>query len=68
VLVDALGRYLEKHNAQVSEQLLAAEVERRNAMARELELAKAEIEARPSSVSALLPLVLLSGQIIWTGC
>jgi hypothetical protein len=68
VLVDALGRYLEKHNAQVSEQLLAAEVERRNAMARELEAAKAEIEARPSSVSAFSPLVLLSGQIIWTGC
>jgi len=48
VLVDALGRYLEKHNAQVSEQVLAAEVERRNATARELEAAKAEIQALQS--------------------
>lgn len=45
VLVDALGRYLERHNAQESEQLLAAEVEKRNAMTRELEAAKAEIKA-----------------------
>ena len=55
-LVDALGRYLEKHNAQVFEQLLAAEVEKRNAMARELEAAKAEMQApqRNSSVSEFL--------------
>jgi DNA repair exonuclease SbcCD ATPase subunit len=54
VLVDALGRYLEKHNAQESEQLLTAEVEKRNAMTRELEAAKAEIRALQtrSSVSA----------------
>jgi hypothetical protein len=32
VLIDALGRYHEKHNAQVTEQLLVAETERRNAM------------------------------------
>ncbi|KAH9959819.1 Up-regulated during septation-domain-containing protein [Russula dissimulans] len=43
VLVDALGRYLEKHNAYAFEQLLAVEVERREAMARELETAKVEI-------------------------
>ena len=57
VLVDALGRYLEKHNAQVSEQLLAAETERLNVMTRELEAAKAEIQAlqaQSSSVSAVL--------------
>ena len=44
VLVDALERYLEKHNAQESEQLLAAESEKRNAMTWELEAAKAEIQ------------------------
>jgi len=44
VLVDALGRYLEKHNAYASEQLLATEVEKRDAMARELETAKVEIQ------------------------
>jgi len=57
-LVDALGRYLEKYNAQVSEQLLAAEAEKRNAMTRELEAAKAEIQSLQShsSVSALLNL------------
>jgi hypothetical protein len=43
-LVDALGRYLEKHNASVFEQLLAVEVEKRNVMARELEVAKTEIQ------------------------
>ena len=57
VLVDALGRYLEKHNARVSEQLLVAEMEKRNAIARELEGAKAEIQALqarpPSAVSVL---------------
>jgi DNA repair exonuclease SbcCD ATPase subunit len=55
VFVDALGRYLEKHNAQLFEQLLAAEVEKRNAMARELEAAKSEVQALQtnSSVSAL---------------
>ena len=57
VLVDALGRYLEKHGADVSEQLLVAEVEKRNAIARELEGAKAEIQAlqarSPSTVSVL---------------
>ena len=67
VLVDALGRYLEKHNAQVSEQLLSAEAEKRNAMTRELEAVKAEMQALQahSSVSALL--ILCRGQIIWTG-
>jgi hypothetical protein len=56
VLVDALGRYLERHNAQESEQLLAAEVEKRNAMTRELEVAKAEIKAlrTNSTVSTIL--------------
>lgn len=55
VLVDALGRYLEKHNAQVSEQLLVAEVEKRNAMARELEAAKVEIQdLQAHSVSTFL--------------
>ncbi len=39
VLADALERYLEKHNAQESEQLLAAEAEKHNAMTRELEAA-----------------------------
>jgi hypothetical protein len=59
VLVDALGRYLEKHNAHVSEQLFMAEVEKRNAIARELEGAKAEIQALqarpPSVVSVFFP-------------
>lgn len=45
VLVDALGRYLEKHNAQVHEQLLVVEVDKRSAMAQELEAARDEIQA-----------------------
>lgn len=57
VLVDALGRYLEKHNAQVHEQLLVVEVDKRSAMAQELEAAKDEIQAlqahSSSGVSAL---------------
>ena len=66
VLVDALERYVEKHNAQESEQLLAAEAEKRNAMTRELEAAKAEIQALQAhpSVSALL--ILCRRQNIWT--
>jgi hypothetical protein len=51
VLVDAVERYLEKHNAQESEQLLAAEAEKRNAMTQELEAAKAEIQALQSQSS-----------------
>jgi hypothetical protein len=43
-LVDALGRYLEKHNAKAFEQLLASEVEKRNAVARELKATKLETE------------------------
>jgi len=57
VLVDALGRYLEKHNAQVHEQLLIVEVDKRSAIADELEAAKDEIQAlqahSSSGVSAL---------------
>jgi hypothetical protein len=52
VLVDALGRYLEKHNAEVHEQLLVMELDKRSAMAQELEAAKDEIQAlqaHPSS-------------------
>ena len=45
VLVDALQRYLEKHNAQVHEQVLVVELDKRSAMARELEAAKDEIQA-----------------------
>lgn len=47
VLVDALERYLEKHKAQVHEheQLLVVEVDKRAAMAQELEAAKDEIQA-----------------------
>ncbi|KAH9983526.1 Up-regulated during septation-domain-containing protein [Russula compacta] len=58
VLVDALGRYLEKHNAQVSEQLLAAETEKRNVMTRELEAAKAEIQALQAQSSSSSPRAL----------
>jgi hypothetical protein len=62
VLVDALGRYLEKHNAQVHEQLLVVEVDKRSAMALELEAAKDEIQAlqahSSSGVSALHFLLL----------
>jgi hypothetical protein len=64
VLVDALGRYLENHNAQVHEQLLVVEVDKRSAMARELEAAKDEIQAlqvhsssRVSTFHSLLPAV-----------
>jgi hypothetical protein len=57
VLVDALGRYLEKHNAQVHEQFLVVEVDKRSAMERELEAARDEIQAlqvhSSSGVSAL---------------
>jgi predicted NBD/HSP70 family sugar kinase len=45
VLVDALRRYLDKHNAQVHEELLVVEVDKRSAMAQELEAAKDEIQA-----------------------
>ena len=45
MLVDALGRYLEKHNAEVHEQLLVVELDKRSAMAQELEAAKDEIQA-----------------------
>jgi hypothetical protein len=48
VLVDALGRYLEKHNGQVTEQLLVAEAEKRNAMVRELDEARVEIQVLQS--------------------
>lgn len=71
VLVDAVERYLEKHNAQESERLLASEAEKRNAMTQELEAAKAEIQSLQeslqarSSVSALF--ILCRRQIIWTG-
>lgn len=62
VLVDALGRYLERHNAQVHEQLLVVEVDKRSAMAQELEAAKDEIQAlqahSSSGVSALHFLLL----------
>lgn len=54
VLVDALGRYLEKHNAQVTEQLLLAEAEKRNAMVRELDGAKVEIQALQASASSVV--------------
>ena len=69
VLVDALGRYLEKHNAQVHEQLLVAEVDKRSAMAHELEAAKDEIQVlqahSSSGVSALhfLPLAVKNANI-----
>ncbi len=57
VLVDALGRYLERHNAQVHEELLVAEVDKRSAMAQELDDAKVEIQSlqahSSSTVSAL---------------
>lgn len=62
VLVDALGRYLEQHNAQVHEQLLVVELDKRSAMAQELEAAKDEIQAlqahSSSGVSALHFLLL----------
>lgn len=62
VLVDALGRYLEKHNAQVQEQFLIVEVDKRSAMERELEAARDEIQAlqahSSSGVSALHFLLL----------
>ena len=45
VLVDALGRYLDKHNAQAHEELLVVELDKRSAMAQELEAAKDEIQA-----------------------
>jgi hypothetical protein len=64
VLVDALGRYLEKHNAHVFEPLLVVEAEKRNAMARELEGAKAEIKALQASVVSVLSLFSLF--VIWT--
>ena len=54
VLVDALGRYLEKHNAQVTEQLLLVEAEKRNAMVRELDGAKVEIQALQASASSVV--------------
>jgi hypothetical protein len=59
VLVDALRRHLEKQaqNAEESELLLAAEVEKRAALSNELETAKGEIQAlqsrTPISVSVL---------------
>ena len=63
VLVDALGRYLEKNNAQVHEQLLAVEVDKRSTMAQELEAAKDEIQAlqaRSSSEVSALHFLFLS--------
>jgi hypothetical protein len=63
VLVDALGRYLERHNAQVHEQLLVVEVDKRSAMAQELEAAKDEIQAlqaHSSSGVSTLHFLLLS--------
>jgi hypothetical protein len=62
VLVDALGRYLEKHNAEVHEQLLVVELDKRSAMAQELEAAKDEIQAlqaHPSSRVSTLQFLLL---------
>ena len=44
VLIDALGRYLEKHNAKVVEQLLSTEIEKRTAVTQELEVAKGEVQ------------------------
>jgi Uds1 (Up-regulated during septation)-like protein len=52
VLVDALGRHLEKHNAQVHEELLVAEVDKRSAMAQELEDAKVEIQSLQAHLSS----------------
>ena len=66
-LVDALGRYLEKHNAQASGQLVAAEAEKCIAMTRELEAAKAEIQALQTNSSVSTLLILCRGQIVWTG-
>jgi hypothetical protein len=63
VLVDALGRYLENHNAQVHEQLLVVELDKRSAMAQELEAAKDEIQAlqaRSSSRVSTLHFLLLA--------
>jgi hypothetical protein len=63
VLVDALGRYLEKHNAQVHEHLLVVEVDKRTAMAQELEAAKDEIQAlqaHPSLAVSVLHFILLA--------
>ncbi|KAH9967089.1 Up-regulated during septation-domain-containing protein [Lactifluus volemus] len=58
-LVDALGRYLEKHNAKAFEQLLASEAEKRNAVARELKATKLETEGlqdrSPGSIPSQLP-------------
>ena len=59
VLVDALGRYLEKHNAQVHEELLVVEVEKRSAMAQELEAAKDEIQALQAHSSSRVSTVQL---------
>ena len=64
VLVDALGRYLEKHNAHVFEQLLVVEAEKRNAMARELEGANAEIKTLQASVVSVFSLFSLSEKYI----
>jgi chromosome segregation ATPase len=44
VLIDALGRYLEKHNAKVVEQLLSTEIEKRTVVTQELEVAKGEVQ------------------------
>jgi len=44
VLTNALEQYLEKHNTQESEQLLAVEAEKHNVITQELEAAKAEIQ------------------------
>jgi chromosome segregation ATPase len=55
VPVDALGRYLEKYNAQASDQVLASEVEKRSAIARELEEAKVELQALQMVSGFVLP-------------
>ncbi|KAI9464303.1 dehydrase and lipid transport-domain-containing protein [Russula earlei] len=58
VLVDGLGRYLEKHNAAEFEQLRVAEAEKRDAMAQELEATKGEmqaLQARSSGSAATWP-------------
>ncbi len=62
VLVDALSRYLENHNAQIHEELLVVEVDKRSAMAKELDAARAEIQslqAHSSSVASALHFTLI---------
>jgi hypothetical protein len=74
VLVDDLGRYLEKQNAQVHEELLVVEVDKRSAMARVLEAAKDEMQALQAhsssrvSTSQLLLLAIKNASIIIIYC